>query len=92
MEEQTRIAYSSIGARGTDDPLRIHCLLFIMVDDVMNFASFFFSPLSSCLFSGTAGTMLIVRTSRGMSAQKGFATEEARLRGLNTMLPNIHAN
>ena len=45
MEEQTRIACSSIGTRGTDDPLHIHCLLFIMVDDGMNFASFFFSPL-----------------------------------------------
>ena len=42
MEEQTRIACSSIGTRGTDDPLHIHCLLFIMVDDGMNF---FFSPL-----------------------------------------------
>ena len=77
MEEQTRIAYSSIGARGTDDPLRIHCLLFIMVDDGMNFASFFFH-LFSCLFSGTVGTMLIVRTSRGTSAQKGSAMEEVR--------------
>ena len=29
-------------------------------------------------FSGTAGTMLIVRTSRGTSAQKGSAMEEVR--------------
>ena len=57
--------------------------------------------LLSCLCSGTAGTMLIVRTSRGTSAQKGFAMEEAssgdlameeaELMGLNAMWSNIHA-